>query len=857
MTNNSLDDDIDDLSGTIFSQLGDRIKDPSLIAKDFLRTITSIESFALDINNTFGETRNRVYEIKTGFADAIPQIIRLGGNAYDVQRTMEEIGVASNRNLIATEKQVTSLYAAFRVTGQSVRKLVDDFSDVGVGVDQMSKQIEDSVKYIQSIGGNTKEVFKVVTDNMDQLNRYQFEGGVAGLTKMAAQASMLRYDMRTTTSLADGLYKPERAIEVASAFQRLGLAVGDLGDPFKLMNDSIMDPQGLQDSLIKVSEKFTYFDDKTKTFKISPEGVLHLKELEAQTGVSAREMTKLGLASAEVNRRISQIKSFNLNIDEKDTQLLANLSRINDKGKLEVYVKDENGERSYKELKDISKQQLEATLKEQKDQKEGPEMTLEEIARSQLGITEKTEASVAGIYQGLLHGFGSTTSISGAVEALSRVSTLVSGVFSNRDRFGSSEPSRRVTGNVFKEFQELFKDMKSGKSAQNSIGDLLIKLGKESENATDEVKTTLKKSLIDVYGRLSEETGFERMLKGGLGTVLKELGITSKDNDNQSRNDGSRNTPVTSTDKGSGNQKKPIEAKNNKKDNRKNDQPAEDKRKENTTKFENFSKSIETAFIGNLENIKKTNKGADQGEINKVENNLKEDIKSLVKAFENKKDVNFNELFEKIKNENVNSPEYVKESLKKSYEEFYKTLKSNNNTEVEKKFLEQYEEFIKKNNGGIVSNTNNTTNKYIKGSDNQQQGNDTKSMSFNAYDALLFGSKNISGKPEENKDVANNYSKGVTPVALGGKDKKDNTIYQKIDQNIKIDYVFNPIEVKISGENGKLDATKVQAMINTSLNDTLSKLTKDIAKNSKDKIFAPDIAGDSNYGKPYNTALGS
>ena len=840
MANGSLDDDIDDLSGSIFSQLGDRIKDPSLIAKDFLRTITSIESFALDINNTFGETRNRVYEIKTGFADAIPQIIRLGGNAYDVQNTMEEIGVASNRNLIATEKQVTSLYAAFRVTGQSVRKLVDDFSDVGVGVDQMSKQIEDSVKYIQSIGGNTKEVFKVVTDNMDQLNRYQFEGGVAGLTKMAAQASMLRYDMRTTTSLADGLYKPERAIEVASAFQRLGLAVGDLGDPFKLMNDSIMDPQGLQDSLIKVSEKFTYFDDKTKTFKISPEGVLHLKELEAQTGVSAKEMTKLGLASAEVNRRISQIKSFNLNIDEKDTQLLANLSRINDKGKLEVYVKDENGERSYKELTDIGREQLMATLKEQKDQKEGPEMTLEEIARSQLGITEKTEASVAGIYQGLLHGFGSTTSISGAVEALSRVSTLVSGVFSNRDRFGSSEPSRRVTGNVFKEFQELFKDMKSGKSAQNSIGDLLIKLGKESENATDEVKTTLKKSLIDVYGRLSEETGFERMLKGGLGTVLKELRISSKDNDNQSRNDGSRNPQFTSTDKGGG---VPTPT------------PTEIKIKEETTKFKQFSKSIETTFIRNLENIKK-NQGVDQSKITPVEENLKKDITSLVEAFKSEKNVNFSELFEKIKKENVNSPEYIKKSLKDSYEEFYEKLnRSTSKTEVETKFLEQYEEFIKKNNGGIVSNTNN---KFIQGPDNKQQGNDSKSTLFNAYDALFFGTKNISGKPEENKDVANTSYKG-TPVAIGSKDDKSKNIAQNINQNInqtvKIDYTFSPLEVKISGDNGKLDATKTQDLINTIVNNRLSTLIKDMAKQSKDKILVPIIAGDGTNVTNFNTSV--
>jgi len=694
-----------DLTGDIgqtFSDLAERLKNPSKILDDIAQSVVSIESFAVDINKAFGETRNRVYELKTGFADAIPGIERLGGSVYDVQKTIEGIGLASNRNLIGTEKQIKSLYAASVVTTKSVEDLVNGFSDIGVGVDQMSKQIEDSVKYIQSIGGNTKEVFKVVTDNMDQLNLYQFEGGVAGLTKMAAQASMLRYDMRTTTSLADGVYKPERAIEVASAFQRLGLAVGDLGDPFKLMNDSIMDPQGLQDSLIKVSEKFTYFDDKTKTFKISPEGVLHLKELEAQTGVSAREMTKLGLASAEVNRRISQIKSFNLNIDEKDTQLLANLSRINDKGKLEVYVKDENGERSYKELKDIGRQQLEATLKEQKEQKERPEMTLEEIARSQLTLSEKLTGDVAGIYHGLTYGFASSRASLDLTEVTTRLSNIIGGSLSKN--LSNPKGGRQIADNIRKDLLGLFSDLKSGKSIQNSIGDLLEKFGKESQNASTGLKTAVKESFIDIYNNLTNQSNLEVGLKKELGEFLKKLNV-------------------------------------------------------------NVTPTITTAPTNTV-------------------------------------------------------------TPTKPYTNISEPISQNTNA------------------GGKNFNLA-PTNDIAK----------VMPPNINIYDALFYGTKNISGKPEESKDVANNFSKGVTPVALGGKDKKDNTIYQKIDQNIKIDYAFSPIEVKISGDNGKLDATKTQDLINTIVNNRLSTLIKDIAKQSKDKILVPIIAGDGTNVTNFNTSV--
>jgi len=845
----------DNLTNSIekgYKEIRDRLNDPRIFLDDISNSIGRIHEEALQINNAFGETRNRIYELKTGFADAIPRVERLGGTIQDVSNTITEISQGSNRNIVATEKQISSLYAAFRVTGQSVRELVKGFNDVGVGINMMSKNIEDSLKYIRSIGLNTREVFSVVTDNMDQLNRYQFENGIVGLTKMAAQAHSLRFSMSDVTRFADNLYRPEKAIEAAAAFQRLGLAVGDLGDPFRLMNASLTNPKGLQDNLIKVAQQFVSFNDKTKSFDISQDGILRFKEIADITGISAEKMVKLGKAAAEADRRLSQIKSFTgFNISEEDNQLLSNISRINDRGNVEIFVKDANGDRSYKELTEISKRNLEEIIKEQK---ENPNETLEEIQRSQLRFDERIAGDVRAIYHGFIYGFGSSNIFSEGLEAVGRITNTVFGDLS--DKLASTKGGRKLVSNINQDVKELRNDIKSGKSQQMAVGDFVEKLGLELENQGGELKEALKESFKSMYANLTTKTELESYLKTELGSFLKGNGVDLRTIP-VGGGSSTQNLYKNQTNNQTNNQN------NGQTNNQNNNQRSYNKtnivqNKEDTTKFENFSKSIETAFIGNLENIKKTNKGADQGEINKVENNLKEDIKSLVKAFEKQRDVNFNELFEKIKKENIDSPEYVKESLKKSYEEFYKTLKSNNNTEVEKKFLEQYEEFIKKNNGGIVSNTNTTTNQYIKGPDNKQQGNDNfdKVKFTSIYDALLVGTKNISGKQEENKGVANNYSKGAKPVALGGKDKKDdNTIYQKIDQNIKIDYAFSPIEVKISGDNGKLDATKVQTMINTSLNDALSKFSKDMINSLKDDNLKQAIAGAPNYGKTYNTAV--
>jgi hypothetical protein len=470
------------------------------------KAIENSYRISVEINKTFGQGQERLSELMKSVSDAVPRITRLGGSITDVQKTMVEISNASRRNVIANTEDVEKLYAATQVVGGSAEELSNAFLDVGVGIEQVGKQLEDSVNYVRSIGGNTKAVMGDVSKNMDQMNRYQFAGGVQGLTKMAAQASMLRFDMNQTFQLADKVLDPENAIEVASAFQRLGVSAGNLADPFQLMNQSINDPSGLQDSLAKVAKQYTYFDEQTKTFKINPQGVLTLREMEKQTGVSAKEMAKMGLAAAELDERISAINQAGLSIgSEEDKQYLANIATMQD-GK--YMVKLEDGTK--KELAELSQPEFDKLIEQQKT---GPK-TLEEIAFAQLDIDKATLAAVGGLRDAFAYGITSpkqvTKGIAGAQRAAKTVLGETSDAIKAKDFRDLSEGVLTTLGNVAK-------DLKDGnKPLTDVLSNGLNGLGSTLDASQKRFTEVLREVGDKIAAKLTPQTVGERVLKSGV-----------------------------------------------------------------------------------------------------------------------------------------------------------------------------------------------------------------------------------------------------------------------------------------------------------------------------------------------------
>ena len=512
-------------------QYADDIKNAaSFSAADFIDAYERVGSVAREVNNTFGQSRERINEVKVALTDALPGIVRLGGDLGAVGETIGQIAEASRRNVVANTEDVEKLYATTKVIGGSVKEIADSFLNVGVGIEQVGKQLEDSVNYVRSIGGNTKQVMGDVRANMDQMNRYQFEGGVQGLTKMAAQASMLRFDMGETFRLADKVLNPEGAIEVAAAFQRLGVSAGALADPFQLMNQSINDPSGLQNSLADVAKQFTYFDEKTKTFKINPQGVLTLKEMEQQTGVSAKEMSKMGLAAAELDQRLSAINNAGLTIaSDEDKQYLANIATMQD-GKYKVTLEDG----TKKELADLTQPEFDKLIEEQKN---GPK-TMEEIAKSQMTISADIAGNVSAIKSAVLGGAVTQKDVLSSSEAIRKLSSSLTGALSKN--FSSPQKVRDTMTDSFDDVKSLFKDIANKDvSTTDALSNYLTKAGTQLQDLSKDAQANIIKTLQETRSQLSDKNSIDRNAKAFIDQILGDSKPTTK-------NAGDGNKPISS-----------------------------------------------------------------------------------------------------------------------------------------------------------------------------------------------------------------------------------------------------------------------------------------------------------------------
>jgi hypothetical protein len=430
-----------------------------------LESMADMFEEAESLNRAFVQGRTRLDEMADAVARSAAGVIRLGGNAAQAASTMAEIAEGSKRNVIATEEQVSKLFAASTLLETSSSTLVENFASVGIEASQIGTNLESSIDYIQSVGLNAKEVMGDVNANMSQMNRYQFEGGVQGLSKMAAQASMLRFDMKETFAFAEKVLTPEGAIETAAGLQRLGVSIGNLTDPFALMNQSLTDPSGLQDSIIKAAKQFTEFDEKTQSFKINPQGVLMLREIETEAGLSAGSLSKAALAAADLDKRISAISPEIQFEKEEDKQLLANMATMKD-GQYVVQLKnDQTGIIEQKKLSDLTQEEFNKL----KEIQENRPKTLEDISISQLGVLENIDASLKSNLAKGTFGVSATPLIR---ENLTGADRIVGALAKAVDKAvpESAEVTKSVTGAIDK-MRNLFIEKDAGKISNQDFSE--------------------------------------------------------------------------------------------------------------------------------------------------------------------------------------------------------------------------------------------------------------------------------------------------------------------------------------------------------------------------------------------------
>ena len=389
--------------------------------------------------------------------------------------------------------------------------------DAGIQVGLIRDRMEETANIARVVGQNSSAVFDLVRSNLSKLNEYGFKDGVEGLSRMAAKASAMRFEMYQVFSFAEKVFSPEGAIEAVSAFQRLGVAVGDLADPFRLMYLASEDVEGLTDQVIQMTDKFSYFDEKSKEFKIFPNAKRDMRDLAQQMGISYDNLVKMSFAQQKLNLLSSQFKFTNFNKD--DQQLIANFAQFS-KEKNDFVIKVAGGEKLVTQLNSKDIEEL-----------RGKPETLEEIAQAQLTeqqLLNNTIQSLVDLLAGIPVGNKMTQDLQQLIRASVEGFNVVPTTISNSLRGGLER-----VNNLYKDlpslFNEIYQDLAAGNLDFEKYQKKLLDSSTEYVNGLDDLAKKITQIDIpaELLKRLSDDNLLGKMAGGAIKLIeslINEIG---------------------------------------------------------------------------------------------------------------------------------------------------------------------------------------------------------------------------------------------------------------------------------------------------------------------------------------------
>ena len=492
-------------------------------AQTLIDKIREVDEKAYQVVKTFGLSNTQVMAIKSSLTGAASEVERLGGQMQNVLDIQIELGKVTNRNIILTSDSFAGIFAAAEVSGQSADDMGKSFKNTGFSLYSISEQMEGVVNTARSIGVNAAAVSSQVIDNMGELNRFNFEGGVQGLAKMAANATNLRVDMKTTMGFAENVFDPEDAIKMAASMQRLGVNVSGLKDPLELMYNAMNNPEKLQDQLAQLGKSFVKMN-ADGNFEIMPGAKRRLRELNSELKLPAGTLEQMGLASAELDKKMSQIRMpSGLNLSKEQQTMIANMSEMKD-GVATIKFTDDKGESQEKNVMSLEAKDLEAIAET------GRPKSIEEIQKGQLNLQERINASLTVIKNKVATGVAGAKTTDDAFKGAAKVETVLYDFV--RD---SLSKTSKISSTFDKTSDVLIDSIENLVSGEQSLSEVFTNIGSVGNEIATQLNENFKVALSNA------ETNLDKFASGDnkIVPLLEELMGKMKTVGNNSQ------TPIT------------------------------------------------------------------------------------------------------------------------------------------------------------------------------------------------------------------------------------------------------------------------------------------------------------------------
>jgi len=325
---------------------------------------------------------------------------QLGIGAKELGEMQATYSGEIGRTVALTEAglEAMSELATGTILGQeNAARFAANMENFGYSVEASRDFMEETLNLGHKMGLNAAATTEKTEQALRVAQKYNFREGVKGVSKMATLATKFKFEIESIANMAEEVFNPEGAIEMAAQLSVLGGAWAQLGDPFQLMFKARNDMAGFTEDIVKAAAGTAQFNEETGQFDIAGMELHRLREIAKATGMSMDELTK----SARESAKFTQIKSnISGNFDDDVMDFIASKGRWDNESK-EFKVNIKGQDHFVDELHRFTNSQLKKLAEER--------ATLEERAIQAKTFDEMYDNVINQFKSTLLPGFGRFT----------------------------------------------------------------------------------------------------------------------------------------------------------------------------------------------------------------------------------------------------------------------------------------------------------------------------------------------------------------------------------------------------------------------------------------------------------------
>ena len=435
------------------------------------------------------------------------------------------------RNLKLDYDGMEDMAAMHAVMGEKGNDLAAKFESFGVSMSDTAKHAGKMFADASKSGLSFEKYTDNVAQNIKIAQNYTFKNGLKGLEGMAKKATALKIDMQQVANFADKVMTVEGAIDVASKLQVLGGSFAAIADPISMMNESMLDMEGLTDRITNMVKGKGIFNKETGELTIGAHDKRLIKQAAEATGISYDNLMEQAQAHARRDEISKQIKSSTSasQLNEDMQELLKNTATFKD-GKAGVTIDGQ-----FKSIDDLKNDDYEQLVKE--TQSESADIkdiaknvrslvdTRSGLSKSWNNIKARMFSWLGASEKGVTKGLGSQVAkpllfggvaLGGAFSAFKmfRYGKGIVDIVKGLSRGTVGGVGNGMGGNLI---SRLFGGTTGGAGNRMS-GNLISRLfGNTARNSANNVASNLASNVATKQG--------SQIIKGGVGRTMKRAGL--------------------------------------------------------------------------------------------------------------------------------------------------------------------------------------------------------------------------------------------------------------------------------------------------------------------------------------------